>query len=197
MGNTGSIMNMIKKVGGRSTISSNPEEIFNAEKLILPGVGAFDKGMDNLKKKGLLPVLNEAVLKKKVPILGICLGVQLFTKSSEEGVLPGLGWIDGQTLGFKQVPDFNLKIPHMGWNTVDVAARDQELLFKDMDAEPRFYFVHSFYLKCSDPADSMCRSRYGITFVSGVHKENIYGTQFHPEKSHKFGLKIIKNFLDL
>ena len=196
MGNIGSLQNMIKKAGGTSTISSNARDIENAEKLILPGVGAFDNGMTNLQKLGLINVLNKKAVVEKTPILGVCLGMQLLTKSSEEGVLSGLGWLNAKTVKFKFTGDSKkLKLPHMGWNTITI--RKESLLFNGMYEDARFYFVHSYHLVCEDESDILTTTNYGYDFVSAVEKGNIFGVQFHPEKSHKYGLKLIKNFLEL
>jgi glutamine amidotransferase len=197
MGNVGSIANMIKRVGSSAIISRDPEVISTAAKLILPGVGAFDSGMQNIDKFGLRPILNEKVLHDKTPILGICLGMQLFTRSSEEGACPGLGWIDAETIRFpKSTPDFpKLRIPHMGWNSA-LPAKESSLL-GDMPDTPRFYFVHSYYVACRNPSDVLMTTKYGVSFTSAVNKDNIWGTQFHPEKSHCFGMQLIKNFVNL
>jgi glutamine amidotransferase len=196
MGNLGSIVNMGKKAGGQFQISGDPAVIAQAGKLILPGVGAFDQGMTNLRERGLIRVLNECVLERRVPILGICLGVQLFTRRSEEGQLPGLGWIAGDTIRF-QWPGATpqLKVPHMGWNSVEPAKPDPVLA--DLPPEPRFYFVHSYHLRCDDPADVLTWTTYGHRFASAVQHGNVRGTQFHPEKSHKFGLALLRNFIAL
>ncbi len=196
MGNVGSIVNMGRKAGGSFTVSADPAVIAQADKLILPGVGSFDHGMTKLRERGLIPVLNQQVLERKVPILGICLGVQLFTRGSEEGVLPGLGWIAGDTIRFKRaVEPSTLKVPHMGWNFIEPARADP--LLRDLPPEPRFYFVHSYHLVCDDAADVLAWTQYGHRFASAVQRGNIWGTQFHPEKSHKFGLALLKNFLAL
>lgn len=192
-GNIGSIVNMIRKVGGIATVSSNEEEIATAKKLILPGVGSFDFGMKQLHNSGLINVLNQRVLIDKIPILGICLGVQLFTLGSEEGKLRGLGWFDAETVKFDFNNNKELKIPHMGWNNVKII-KDSKI-FIDMYDNPRFYFVHSYHLRCKTPHDISTETHYGYPFVSGLEKDNIIGFQFHPEKSHKFGMKIIENFL--
>lgn len=193
-GNIGSILNMIKKIGGESQVSSDESVIDKAQKLILPGVGSFDFGMQQLINSGLIDVLNKKVLVDKIPILGICLGVQLFTKGSAEGNLKGLGWIDAETVRFDFESDSMLKIPHMGWNTIKIL-KDSKI-FKGMYEESRFYFVHSYHLKCNDEADGLTISNYGYPFVSGLEKNNIIGFQFHPEKSHKYGMKILKNFIE-
>ena len=196
MGNIGSIHNMLKKVGYVSQISSDPDVIRNANKLILPGVGAFDTGIKNLEDRALINVLNECVLKNKTPILGICLGMQLITKSSEEGTLPGLNWIEAKTIHFKFEDNEILKVPHMGWNIVDV--NKESKLFKGMEnQENRFYFVHSYHVVCENREDVLSSTHYGIEFTSSIEHENIYATQFHPEKSHKFGMQLLKNFMEL
>lgn len=195
MGNIGSLENMIRKSGGQSKIISQPDELKDATKIILPGVGHFDNAMRKLKESGFIEVLDKKVLKDKTPILCICLGAQLITKSSEEGVLPGLGWVNAKTVSFKfQQPNI-LKIPHMGWN--DVFLKKDSLLFNEMHEEPCFYFVHSFHLVCENSEDILTTTFYGYEFVSAIEHENIYATQYHPEKSHKYGLKLIKNFIEI
>lgn len=195
MGNLGSIANMLKKVGAQSTISSDPQIITAADKLVLPGVGAFDNGMKNLAQRGLLGLLNAQVLQHKKPILGLCLGMQLFTRASEEGQLKGLGWINAQTVRFKfDQTNADLKIPHMGWNTLRIH-RPHPLL-ADLEKDARFYFVHSYHLICNDPESALATTTYGYDFASVVAQDNILGAQFHPEKSHKFGMKLLKNFAE-
>lgn len=192
LGNLNSIQNMLRKIDIESEISSNPKKIQEATKLILPGVGAFDRGMENLKKLRIIPVLEEQVLEKKVPVLGICLGMQLMTQKSEEGNFPGLGWIDGETIKFK---DEKLKIPHMGWNFVKITKKHQ--LVKDLPKNSRFYFVHSYHVNLKKDEDVLLQTSYGIDFASAFQKENIMGVQFHPEKSHQFGMIMLKNFAQL
>ncbi|MBN1211066.1 MAG: imidazole glycerol phosphate synthase subunit HisH [candidate division Zixibacteria bacterium] len=193
-GNLGSILNMLKKLGVPAKISSRPEDIKNADKLILPGVGAFDTGMANIQKLGLFDILNEKVLEDKTPLLGICLGMQLLAERSDEGDLPGLGWLKGDIVRFKfNGPSGELKVPHMGWNSVSVI--NDNSLFKDID-EPRFYFVHSYHFRCEDSRDVLATTDYGYEFPASVHRDNIWGTQFHPEKSHRFGLQLLKNFVE-
>ena len=196
IGNLGSIRNMLKKIGVESLISSDRSDIQKAKKLILPGVGSFDHGMSKLVEAGFVDVLNEKVIHQKTPILGICLGVQLFTKKSEEGKLNGLGWFDAETVKFDLGKDAgNKKIPHMGWN--DVTCDPYSRLFKGMYPDPRFYFVHSYHLKAADTKEVCCKSVYAYEFAAGLEKENIVGVQFHPEKSHKFGMKVLNNFCEL
>jgi glutamine amidotransferase len=195
MGNLASIQNMVKKVGGTARISSDVNEIQSASKLILPGVGAFDTGMTNLKERGLIPTL-ETKAKGGTPVLGICLGMQLLSRRSEEGVLPGLGWIDAETIRFRfSAEQASLRIPHMGWNTV--RSTTNAGLFDNLGSEPRFYFVHSYHVVCRDPADVLSTTEYGLLFTSALQNGNIMGVQFHPEKSHKFGMALFKNFLAL
>lgn len=195
-GNIGSIINMIKRIGYQALQSSDPEVIKNAEKLILPGVGAFDLGMSKLKESGLIDLLNDLVLNQKKPILGICLGVQLMTKGSEEGNIAGLGWFNAFTkkFDFGENPK-NFKIPHMGWNTTFV--KKNSCLFEDNDESLRYYHVHSYHLVAENQNDVLTSAKYGYEFVTGLQSENIYGVQYHPEKSHKYGMKLLKNFIEL
>ena len=195
MGNVGSILNMLKKVGAAATITSSSEEIEKADRIILPGVGAFGQGMKMLRERNLIPILNKKVLEDKTPILGICLGTQLFTRKSEEGHIDGLGWIDAKTIRFKIEDKKSLKIPHMGWNEIKICK--ESILFHEMHENPRFYFAHSYHIVCGQIADQLTSTNFGYDFTSGVEHENIYGVQFHPEKSHKFGMRIMKNFVEL
>lgn len=194
MGNLGSIKNMFKYIGVEATIENNVDKIKNASKILLPGVGSFDTAMKRINEGSLKEVLNEKALKEQVPILGICLGMQLLTNSSEEGSLNGLGWINATTLSFKSRIDKQFKIPHMGWNIVN-KSNDSLLInnFEKFD-ETRFYFVHSYFVKVEDEKNSILKTNYGVEFDSAIQKENIFGAQFHPEKSHKFGMKLFENF---
>ena len=196
IGNLGSILNMLRRIGVEACISSKASEIEKADKLILPGVGSFDVGMRCLGDSGLMGVLRRKVIDEKTPILGICLGMQMLGKRSEEGTLPGLGWIDADIVRFRFENTGNtLRVPHMGWNTVRIVGDGS--LFRDMADEPRFYFVHSYHLVCADAADALTFTHYGYDFVSSVKRGNIHGTQFHPEKSHRFGMTFLKNFAEI
>lgn len=195
MGNLGSILNMFKKIGANAIITSDPDKIYKADKILLPGVGAFDTAMNKINNSDILPILNEKALVTKIPILGICLGMQLLTNSSEEGVLSGLGWINGQTLSFKGKLENNFKIPHMGWNMVNFQKKHK--ILEGYEGDVRFYFVHSYYVEVHHNENSLMKTQYGINFDSAIVKDNIFGAQFHPEKSHKFGFQLFKNFVKL
>ena len=190
MGNLGSIENMLKKIGVDSEITNDIKVIVKAKKIILPGVGSFDRAMENLKNLKLINVLNEKALNEKIPFLGICLGMQLLGKGSTEGILPGLGWIEANVKKFDV--DKALKVPHMGWNYT--IQQKESSLFLNMYSNPRFYHVHSYYFLCDNNDDILTTTNYGLEFTSSVNRGNIYGVQFHPEKSHKFGMKLLENF---
>lgn len=194
MGNLGSIVNMINRIGYCSEITSDISKITSAEKIILPGVGSFDKAMQNIVNLGLLDVIKTKALENKTPILGICLGMQLMCKNSEEGKEPGLGLIDAEVKKFSFPLDKKLKIPHMGWNLV--STRKDNALFLKMYLEPRFYFVHSYHVVCNNSNDVLSTTNYGFDFHSSFANRNIFGVQFHPEKSHKFGMLLLKNFIE-
>ncbi len=198
MGNPGSVLNMLKKAGGEAIVTKDQEVIEHASGIILPGVGAFDNGMSKLNSTGMLGLLEKKVIKEQTPFLGVCLGMQLLFQQSEEGVMPGLGWIPGKVtkFNFENTPNTeNLKIPHMGWNLV--YPNKTSNLFSELEDESRFYFVHSYHANCDHEADVLASSFYGYEFTCAVQKENIFGAQFHPEKSHRFGLAMFKNFLKL
>ena len=196
MGNVGSIVNMLKKVGTDSVVSSDASVIASAEKIVLPGVGSFDNGMMNLEERCLIPTLNEKVLKEKVPILGVCLGMQLFTRRSEEGRLAGFGWLDAETVRFRFGSDnAHLKIPHMGWNAVTVTKANP--LINNMRCEQRFYFVHSYHVVCNETQDVLAMTHHGYAVTAAISRDNMYGVQFHPEKSHHFGMMLMKKFVEL
>jgi glutamine amidotransferase len=193
-GNLGSIQNILKRIGEDSIVTSDKDVIADAKKLILPGVGSFDTGMRNLNELDLTRVLNRKVIVEKIPVLGICLGMQLLSSGSEEGILPGLGWINAYTKRFNFVDTTEYKIPHIGWNHIKIMKESR--LLTDMYDDAHFYFVHSFYFKENDPDDILTSSNYEIEFTSAVERGNVLGVQFHPEKSHKFGMKLLKNFVD-
>lgn len=183
---------MLYKLGHQSRITSDLKEIEEATKLILPGVGAFDRGMQNLHDRGFTAVLNKRVLEDKVPVLGICLGMQLMTLSSEEGSEKGLGWIDAECLKFRFEKGSNFKVPHMGWNYV-TKSQDSDII-GELDRKYRYYFVHSYYVKTKNSSDDLFTTDYGMKFTSAFKKDNITGVQFHPEKSHKFGMELLNSF---
>lgn len=193
VGNLGSVKNMFKRIGIEVSISGDPEIISKAGKLVLPGVGRFDYGMEQLSRLGLVNVIKEKVKNGKTPILGICLGVQLLTEYSEEGDVAGLGLVKGKTIAFdKSKLQANQKIPHMGW--ANVKEYSSSKLFKNMYEEARFYFVHSYHLQIDRPSDIMVKADYGYAFAAGIECDNVLGVQFHPEKSHKFGMKLLENY---
>jgi glutamine amidotransferase len=194
VGNLGSISNMLKRINIDAKISSNARDIQTSEKLILPGVGSFDYGMNCLRSRGLAEVMNDRVLKDGVPILGICLGMQLFAEKSEEGSVDGLGWIPGTVVKFNIDKSSNLKVPHMGW--ADVLAVSPCRLFSDNVPTPRFYFVHSFHYSCANPVCIKGVAVHSYEFPAVIEMENIVGVQFHPEKSHKYGMSVLKNFCE-
>lgn len=195
MGNLRSVHNKLKRIGCHAEISSDPSVISKAGKIILPGVGHFKNGMGMLKKYGLLEIINHKSLKEQIPILGICLGVQLFTKNSEEGNCEGLGWIDAETVRF-EIPEsdkIKLKVPHVGWNSVSLVK--DSVLFKNIDPAELFYFVHTYHLKCKDTSVILGNTHYSYEFASCVEQGNIFGVQFHPEKSQDAGCQMFKNFV--
>lgn len=199
MGNLGSVVNMLKYIGIGSKIIKTPKEILDSEKLIFPGVGSWDNGVNKILHSGMLDALNLQVLERKIPFLGICLGMQLLFDSSEEGELPGLGWIAGSVKKFefsKQAENGRkFHVPHMGWNIVK--SLRLTTLNKNLGEEPRFYFVHSYFANCNDKQNVLMTCNYGNQFTCAVNRENIWGVQFHPEKSHKYGIQLMKNFTEL
>jgi glutamine amidotransferase len=193
MGNLGSIANMLKHIGVHSVISADAEQIMQAKQLILAGVGAFDAGMQRLNDLELIPLLEHKALDQKTPFLGICLGMQMLSCRSEEGKLPGLGWIEAETVKFNHEGcTTHLRVPHMGWNDIQIQA--EHPLFANLGKDPRFYFVHSYYVRCSHPEDVIATTRYGFPFHSIIGRGNLLGTQFHPEKSHRYGMQVLINF---
>jgi len=195
MGNLGSVLNMFKKVGAAARISSDLNEISKAEKILLPGVGAFDAAMQRITDAGMKDILTNKAMVEKIPVLGICLGMQLLTQGSEEGMLDGLGWIKGKAYHFHNRIDESLRVPHMGWNTAII--QNESALTKNFEGELRFYFVHSYFVRADNPNHSMMKTNYGTSFDSALCQDNIFGAQFHPEKSHKFGMNLFRNFASL
>jgi len=197
MGNLGSIANMLRKIGAHSEVSGDPDRIATAESLVLPGVGAFDVAMDTLRASGLIEPLERQVRDRGVPLLGICLGMQLLATSSEEGTSAGLDWIPGRVARLPtEGPDGPVRIPHMGWSTV-AAAKPASRLPALGTGEARYYFVHSYAFGCDDPNDVLGESSYGCPFTSAVERDNVVGVQFHPEKSHRHGLALLADFAGL
>jgi len=191
VGNVGSVHNMLRKIGARARVSGSPQDIEAADKLILPGIGHFGHGMNTLSQAGLVPVLQTQAMVRRKPILGICLGMQMMTRGSDESDVPGLGWIDATTHRFPDTP--GLRVPHMGWNTVQPAVNAR--LFDHQAAESeRFYFVHSYYVQTADSTHVAATCRYGIDFVASFEVGNLFGVQFHPEKSHLFGMALLRRF---
>lgn len=194
LGNISAFLNMYKRLNIEAAVARTPDELRQADKLILPGVGAFDHAMELLDGSGMRATLDELVTQRHVPVLGICVGMQILARGSDEGRAAGLGWIDGHVKGFKSLGQ-DLLLPHMGWN--DVQPLSNARLFAGLEQDCRFYFLHSFYFHCEQPQDVAAVSRYGIDFSCAVHAGNIYGVQFHPEKSHHFGAQLLKNFAEL
>lgn len=193
--NLGSMLNMLRKIGARAELVSTPEAIERAEKILLPGVGAFDHGMSALSERGMAEPLKKKVQEEKVPLLGVCLGMQMLGNGSEEGQLAGLGLIDACCQRFSFDEGSKLKIPHMGWG--QLLQQQESRLLDGLDAKARFYFVHSYHLVCANHSDVLATANYGREFVAMIQHGNIYGAQFHPEKSHRFGMALLKNFAEI
>ena len=196
LGNVRAFANVYHKLNIPAIIVKQAEDLKNARKVILPGVGAFDHAMQMLGKSGMRQILKDIVLHRHMPVLGVCVGMQMLACSSEEGRLPGLGWIDGVVKRF----NFSslkrpLRVPHMGWNNIKALKKND--LFNELDHDGRFYFLHSYYFHCHKSEDVLAVTDYGGEFASAVHSGNIYGVQFHPEKSHQWGIQLLKNFADL
>lgn len=192
IGNIGSILNMLKRVGAEAKAVTGKEQLDDCHKLILPGVGAFDQGMALLDASGMREGLDRAVAGGR-PVLGICLGMQMLGLKSEEGVSPGLGYIPFSLQRFRLESQPELKIPHMGWDFVTLDQPEDKLVM-GLEQPARFYFVHSYHAVCDDPADVLMTCDYGYPFAGAVHRDNVWGTQFHPEKSHRFGMCLLSNF---
>lgn len=196
LGNIGAFSNMYKRMNIETQVAKRPDELRSATKVILPGVGAFDHAMDRLRASGMRETLDELVLDRRVPVLGICVGMQILAEGSDEGHLPGLGWIRGRVRAFESVPEARgLPLPHMGWNDVRPAADSR--LFDGLENEARFYFLHSYFFECEQADCAAATTQYGIDFSCAVHSGNVHGVQFHPEKSHHYGAQLLKNFAEL
>lgn len=195
-GNIQAIANIYKELNIPYKVASTPEELADAVKLILPGVGAFDKTMSCLKDSGLQAQLDELVLEKKIPVLGICVGMQIMSDSSEEGELSGLGWIKGKVKKFDITTIHNKPhLPHMGWNAIKPTVNHP--ILEGIDEEQGFYFIHTYYYACQKEDNILTHTDYGGNFASSIFSENIFGAQFHPEKSHSNGIKLLRNFANL
>ncbi len=195
MGNVASVVNMLSRIGEDDVVlSRDPKDIYNASKIILPGVGAFDRGMEHLDRFGLREALDDCVLRRGVPVLGICLGMQLLLEASDEGKRTGLGWIPGHARRFSFEPGRALKVPHMGWNYIE--AKKENPLFPAAE-KCRYYFVHSYYAAPTQQDHVVATSRYGIEFACAIGRDNVWGVQFHPEKSHRFGMELLERFCRL
>lgn len=190
--NLGSIVNMFKHLGVAAYVAEKPEQLDKASRILLPGIGHFDTCARNLRNLGFADALVPLVFERSIPLLGICVGAQLLTRGSEEGSEPGLGWIAAETKKFPAIERSDYKVPHMGWNTAEPAVEHR--LFSNFDKPPRFYFVHSYFMQCDEPDSVLCRTTHGVDFASGIFKNNISGVQFHPEKSHKFGMQLLRSF---
>jgi glutamine amidotransferase len=195
LGNILAFQNMYKRLNVDVKVAKTSLDLADASRVILPGVGAFDHAMELLDRSGMRATLTELVIDRKLPVIGVCVGMQILAQASDEGTRPGLGWIDGRVRHFKALAAPDLLVPHMGWNDVQPAPGNR--LFRDMENETRFYFLHSFYFDCASANDVAASSKYGVDFACAVQRGNIYGVQFHPEKSHHFGAQLLKNFAEL
>ncbi len=196
LGNIGAFLNMYKRMNIPAKAARSAGELADAERIVLPGVGAFDHAMELLDASGMRPLLDEKALGQQVPVVGICVGMQILAESSEEGQGAGLGWVPGRVRHFRSMRTCEgLPLPHMGWNDVEPFA--EGALFRGLEQGARFYFLHSFYYECADPAHRAATATYGSPFACAVRRDNIWGVQFHPEKSHHFGAMLLKNFAEL
>ena len=191
--NLGSIINIFKRIGAPVRVAEEPAQLQSASGLLLPGIGHFDTCARNLRIMGFADALQPLVLEQGVPLLGICVGAQLLTRGSEEGAQPGLGWIEAETRRFPNLEIADYKVPHMGWNVA--TPQRPHPLFTGFDAPPRFYFVHSYYISCDRSQDVLAATSHGVEFASAIGTANIAGVQFHPEKSHRFGMQLLRNFV--
>ncbi|MDC0990276.1 imidazole glycerol phosphate synthase subunit HisH [Gammaproteobacteria bacterium] len=196
LGNVQAFLNMFKLLGVEATRAKIPSDLTGASKIILPGVGAFDHAINLLNSSGMRDTLDSLILKEKIPVLGICVGMQILASTSDEGKLPGLGWVPGKVCAFlSNEKSANLSVPHMGWN--DIQPIKNHPLFVGLEVDARFYFLHSYYFECQDFQHEAATSLYGSNFSCAISADNVYGVQFHPEKSHHFGIRLLKNFVEL
>jgi glutamine amidotransferase len=195
LGNVAALLNVYKRLNIEAALARSDIELADASKLILPGVGAFDHAMESLDRSGMRSRLEELVLERRIPLLGVCVGMQILAKGSDEGSREGLGWVDGRVRGFASLDLPHLVLPHMGWN--DVHPAEGEALFRSLETRARFYFLHSYLFECGCDESVIARSDYGISFACAIRASNIYGVQFHPEKSHSWGTQLLRNFAEL
>lgn len=196
LGNIKAFANIYSRLGIPFIIAAKADDLKTVTKVILPGVGAFDHAMELLEKSGIRQALNELVFGRHLPVLGICVGMQILSSASEEGLLPGLGWIDGVVKKFDHAAFVHeTPLPHMGWNNVEPLLKTD--LFQDIDSDCRFYFLHSYYFHCNKKENILAVTEYGGQFISAVSSGNIFGVQFHPEKSHQGGIQLLKNFAEM
>lgn len=195
LGNTAALINIYKRMNIECLAAQSAQDLLDASKIILPGVGSFDQAIGLLRNSGMLETIDHLVREKKVPLLGICVGMQMLAEASDEGALPGLGWISGRVRAFRNaVPDAALPMPHMGWNDVRPVAGNA--LFQGLEKDSQFYFLHSYFFQCERAGDVAATAEYGLEFACAVNAGNVYGVQFHPEKSHQCGARLLRNFAE-
>jgi len=196
LGNINAFVNVYKRLNIKTKVARIAADLKGATKIILPGVGAFDYAMSQLNASGMRDELDKQVIANKVPILGICVGMQILAKSSDEGKLAGLGWIDGEVRLFdSNLIPYKTRLPHMGWNSINPVKENK--LLEELNGNSRFYFLHSYYFTCNDKNNIIATTGYGVTYASAINHDNIFGTQFHPEKSHSNGIQLLQNFASL
>jgi imidazole glycerol-phosphate synthase subunit HisH len=195
LGNVTAFANVFDRIKQPYVLAKAASDLSTATRIVLPGVGSFDYAMKLLEDSGMAPELNRKVLEEKTPVLGVCVGMQMMAQASEEGSRPGLGWFDGEVKKFLETPDESVRIPHMGWNTARTAR--EHPLVAGLDNDSRFYFLHSYYFECHREADVLATTEYDGKFACAVAHENILGVQFHPEKSHRWGSRLLENFARL